>query len=698
MELKLLLRLLRRWAWLLLLGVALGAGGGYLASQYQDPIYQSTTKVMVIKPQESSVTADVTLNDQELIQTYITLLTTQPVLQAASEQLGFPVSAGQVTAQRSSGTQLLEVTVRAGERERAPQIANTLVEALITQNRALQSSRFASSEESLQVQLDQVESQINEIQADLSGEEIEDAQAQRQALDEEVTALRTEVIQLRQEINELTETGLTAAQRERLLEKQVELAQLNFTLSVERSAYTSRLNLNPNLRDEEVESQITQLQEEALRLEQEIAALQQPEELSEETKATLAGKEAELAQKEFALGLAEQRYMTLLTTGRATDPEGETVSREQQQTTLSLYQQLYANLRSTYESVRLARLQNTPDLTQVEAATVPDDPIQPRPLQNILLGGAVGLIVMGAIAFVIEYLDDTVKTPADISGVFGLPVIGFIADTIANGQGEEKGAAVVNQPRSPVAEAFRALRTNLEFAGVDQPLRTILVTSPGPADGKTTVVTNLAASIAQSGSRVLILDSDLRRPRVHKLLELSNDRGVSDLFRREATLDEVVQDWPGLDGLEVVTSSSLPPNPTELLGSERMDQILAAAQERADVVILDSPPFVVSDPAVLSAKVDGVILVLQPGQTSVETVQGMLEQLRRANAQVLGVVLNRISRRSGLYGGYHYYYYAPYYNSNEYYLEEPGRNGQYGAGNGEPSRWERMVRRMRGGR
>ena len=243
---------------------------------------------------------------------------------------------------------------------------------------------------------------------------------------------------------------------------------------------------------------------------------------------------------------------------------------------------------------------------------------------------------------------------------------------------DEEGVAVAAEPRSPVAEAFRALRTNLEFAAVEKPLRTILVTGAQPGGGKTTVATNLAAIMAQGGHRVLLVDSDLRRPRVHQSFDLSNRAGISDIFRNHAQLAGLVRPAPGIENLFVLTSGSLPPNPAELLASSRMRQILDQAEAFADTVILDSPPFVVSDASLLASKVDGVVLVLQPGETTVDAAQAMFEQLQRAGARIVGVVLNRIPRKPGLYGDYHYYY-APYY-SGQYSYENghkpPEQQGQ----------------------
>ncbi|MFZ0548007.1 MAG: polysaccharide biosynthesis tyrosine autokinase [Candidatus Promineifilaceae bacterium] len=677
MELKLLFILLRRWIWLLLIGLILGAGAGFFISTRQTPVYQATTKVMVIQPQESSVTADVSLSDQELAQTYIALLTTQPVLDAASERLGFAVHGGQVSAQQTSGTRLLEVVVRAGNADQAALIANTLVDVLIERNNTLQSGRFSASEESLQAQISQVENQINQLRNELNGENSEDSQDRRQTLETDMANLRKEINVLHQEIDNLTSPSLSNEEENTLLNKQVELAQMQFDLTVEQNAYSGRLQQNPNTRDTATEQRILDLQEGAILLQQEIddlrtnALANTPEALDQ-----LAEKQATLEQLQLQLDVAEGQYMNLLAPGQSTSSGGNTGTQERQQTSLSLYQQLYSNLLSTYESVRLARLQNTPDLVQVEQASAPNSAIEPRPLQSTLLGGAIGLLIMGAIAFLIEYLDDSIKTPEEISQAFGLPVIGYIADTGSNGNGHES-IAVAEEPRSPTAEAFRALRTNLDFANVDKSLKTILITSPNPTDGKTTVAVNLAAIMVQGGNRVLLIDADLRRPRIHRFFDISNKVGLSDVFLwSEAKVTHVVKAWQPMKNLRIIPSGNQPPNPTELLDSARMDEILAQAKELGDMVIIDSPPFVVSDAAVLAAKVDGVLLILRPGQTSIGAAQAMVEQLRRANARIIGVVLNRIPNKGGLFSNGYGYYYAPYYyDSSKYYHDQSNSNG-----------------------
>ncbi len=297
-------------------------------------------------------------------------------------------------------------------------------------------------------------------------------------------------------------------------------------------------------------------------------------------------------------------------------------------------------------------------LSIFEAATVPTEPVGPDVVVTVATAAATGFILAAAAAYLLEYLDNSLKTPEDIRRVLDLPVIGYIGNLASS---EERGVVVADQPRSPVAESFRSLRTNLEFAEVDRPLRTILVTSPGPNEGKTTVATNLAAVIAQGHKRVVLMDADLRRPSVHKRLGISNRRGLSDIFRGTLDLRDVIRPWH--NSFAVVTSGSLPPNPAELLGSAKMSQLLSQLEQYTDMVVLDSPPIVVTDAPVLASKVDGVVMVVRPGHTPIDAAKAMLEQLNRAGARVVGVVMNRVPRRSAYY--YSYELYAPYYSHED---------------------------------
>lgn len=595
MELKQYLQIIRRWIWLLVLGLILGAAGGYAASRMQEPVYQASTRALVMRaPQERS--SDLTyLSDQQLVQTYVQLLNTQPVRDGASEVLGFAVEKDQVRVQQTRDTQIIEVIIEDGDPQQAYQIANVLVQVLIEQNESLQAGRYASTEASIQAQIAQVESQIDNLQ------------------------------------------------------KQVD--------------QISSQNFEEQLK--EVQGQIEPLQAEVAQLQQEIVALEPA--LSTEKKKQVAEKQSRIDQIQPLLTLYQQIYSNLVVLGKPVESETANNSRlTQLQSTLDLYQNLYINLLSSLETVRLARLQNTPNIVQIEPATAPTTPIRPRPLMNIALAAAVGLMLAAGIVFLVEYLDDTLKSPEEIERTLGIPVLGFIAEMQYRDKSAEE-VYVSRQPRSPVSEAFRSLRTNLEFASVQKPVQTFLVTSPGPSEGKTTVSVNLAAIFAHSGKRVALIDADMRRPCVHRLLGLPNRDGLSNLFRSQESAQQVSRTKLELPHLSVITSGSLPPNPAELLGSGRMSQILNDLRQRVDVIVIDTPPSLVADAQILSGKVDGVLLVIQPGTTRAEAAKASLELFKRAGARIIGIVLNRIPRnRDYYYGGYKYY--SSYNNGNGNYI------------------------------
>ncbi|MEW6726183.1 MAG: CpsD/CapB family tyrosine-protein kinase [Bacillota bacterium] len=211
-------------------------------------------------------------------------------------------------------------------------------------------------------------------------------------------------------------------------------------------------------------------------------------------------------------------------------------------------------------------------------------------------------------------------------------------------------------PKSAIAEAYRTLRTNLGFTSPDRALRLLLVTSSGPEEGKTTTVCNLAVVLAQAGHRVLLVDCDLRKPRVHHVFSLPNLRGFTNLLLQEIDLGEVLKPGP-VDGLSILTSGPLPPNPAELLDSQRARALWPVLAGSFDYVLVDSPPVLaVADATILATSMDGVILVIRAGITRIDAVQNAVEQLKRADARLIGTVLNRVSVQGGDYRYYYYYH------------------------------------------
>lgn len=318
------------------------------------------------------------------------------------------------------------------------------------------------------------------------------------------------------------------------------------------------------------------------------------------------------------------------------------------------------NLRATYATLLAFSSAGSASLLSViEPAVAPDAPISPRPLLNVLLACVIALLVAGAVILIAAYLDDTIKSPADVEEVVALPTLGTVGRmTGGRGKSEIYRLATLLYPRSAIAESYRMLRSNLEFARVDRPIHTILVTSSLPGEGKTVTAANLAIAFALEGRRVLLVDADLRKPAVHTLFDVPNTQGLTTMLRSDTVTLESVAHTNEQERLKVLTSGPLPPNPAEMLGSQRMLTVLQRLQAGQDVLIIDSPPLrVVTDAAILSAFVDGTLLVIDASKSRRPAVRLGREALNRVNAQMLGVVLNRVPRPAHtgdqMFDGYH---------------------------------------------
>jgi capsular exopolysaccharide synthesis family protein len=330
---------------------------------------------------------------------------------------------------------------------------------------------------------------------------------------------------------------------------------------------------------------------------------------------------------------------------------------------LAQHRSSYSSLLQSYEEVRLAEARSLDNVIVVEPADVPEVPVKPRKLLNTLLASVVGCMLAVGTAFLIEYLDDTIKSPSDIREVLGLSSLATIPRI--PGRGLEDRLVTVGDSRSPISEAYRALRTNIQFSSPDRPLRTLLITSPSPSEGKSLTVANLGVVMAQAGQRVILVDSDLRRPTLHSIFGLSNDIGLTTaLFHEGPDVDCYLRPTRDVRNLRVLTSGPLPPNPSELLGSQRMKELVERLKAHAEVILFDSPPILpVTDAAVLTHLVDGTILVTDAGGTRRELAQRAKHDLDQVGASILGASLNRISLNGG--SGYYQYYYHYYYTDHE---------------------------------
>jgi capsular exopolysaccharide synthesis family protein len=293
-------------------------------------------------------------------------------------------------------------------------------------------------------------------------------------------------------------------------------------------------------------------------------------------------------------------------------------------------------------------------LTIIEPAEANPQPVRPNVQQSTILAGLLGLGLALGLIFLLEHLDDTLKSASELSQELGLTALG----TISRIEGKHYPDKLITSQDffSPISEAYRMIRGNIQFMSIDQPARSIMVTSPTPSEGKSTTAANLGVVMAQAGLKTIIVDADLRRPTQHQIFQVPNLGGLTDLLRSPQPELNGHLRKTSVENLYLIPSGALPPNPSELLGSQRMGRLVASLAELADVVIYDSPPaLAVADATVLSNQVDGVVLVTQAGQTRRDAARQAIENLQQANAHLLGGILNRASRKGGNYYYYHYY-------------------------------------------
>jgi len=312
-----------------------------------------------------------------------------------------------------------------------------------------------------------------------------------------------------------------------------------------------------------------------------------------------------------------------------------------------------ATWQATYAQLMTNLQQGTTNfLSVVESAQVPTGSVSTGLASNVLLAAVIGLVLAASAAFVLEYLDDTIKTSADVRTHLDVAPLGSVA--AISGEQPYDRLVTLHQPRSPQAEAYRGIRTNLQYSSIDRPVQSLLITSANPQEGKSLTSANLAIAFALSGQRVILVDADLRRPCQHKVFSLPNKAGLTTVILDSSVPVSDVLQPVAVENLRVMTSGPLPPNPSEMVGSKRMEHLIDSLRHEADIVIFDSPPVLaVTDSIVLGTRVDGILLVVEAGHTRHIQAQRSKEALTKVGAQLLGVVLNRVEMRSENY--YNYY-------------------------------------------
>ncbi len=362
--------------------------------------------------------------------------------------------------------------------------------------------------------------------------------------------------------------------------------------------------------------------------------------------------ERELAKVQADIDSAQASLVTL----KASSVAVTEAERNRLETLLAQYRSSYATLTKSLGDVQMAEAQSTDNLVVAEAARAEPDPVRPQPLRNTLLAAIVGALLAIGGTFLLEYLDDRVKTVEQASGIAGAMTLGSIGKIAGSGPGTQ--LVTRSDANSPLSEAYRMLRVNLDFTAVDSPLQTVAITSANPGEGKSTTIANLAVALAESGKRVILVDTDLRRPTLHRIFELPNERGVtSALLNPESS--ELHQHLAPTEvpNLQLMPCGPIPPNPAELLSSRRMAALIGALKAECDIVLFDTPPLLVfADAALLARACDGVILTARAYTTRLGALRQASEQLTQAGARLLGVVLNGVATPRGKQHSYYYYY------------------------------------------
>ena len=650
-ELRAYLAVIRRWLWLIALGTFLAGATALIVSLRMAPVYQAEAGVAIMrsKTQISFEPRFQTVSEAELAR----MVSLQDRLKALSALVKNPAVASQVIQELGSTLDPEERKVEAllgmVDTKTDGELIKILVEADSPQKAAAMANAWARAYEEYVNRLYRENSLTpDDIQAQAAEAEKSYQQAE-EALTEflgnnQIDALSREIASKK---NALADYYAAKRGLERLI-ADAKALQEELQGGIPSPSAAARNALSILLLKANASTLSSGLPAELqFSFDQMATSVEDPAKQLSELETLIANLEARQAEVDQLIhdSPLQQEILQL-----EEQLEREQARKRQLTSARDLAWETYQTLARKAAEVGVASQVKGTEVRFAVPAVEPERPIKPRKKLNTLLASVVGAMLAVGVSFLIEYLDDTIRTPEDVRRTLGLSTLSSIAPLPAGADG---GLIAVSQPRSPTSEGFRALRTQLQIA-TDKPLRAVLVTSPNPLEGKSTIVANLGVVMAQAGRSVIVVDSDMRRPVLHEMFGLPNAQGLSTALSGDGIgLGEYLQ-ATRVENLRVLTSGPLPPNPSELLGSPRMEELIQQLKSGADVVLFDSPAALpVTDAALLAKKVDGVLLVVESGVTRRGTAQEAVEGFTKVGANLVGVVLNRFS--PGAAAGYYYY-------------------------------------------
>ena len=671
--------ILIRRRWLMLACLVMCVLTGWIITLRSPRIYAATSKLLFNRPSYAVLLSDTsptapTIEDKA---TQVYLLKSKEVATMAQKRLEarqIDVSASQISNALKiadvENTDVIELRAEHTDPVLCASISNAAAEAFVSYKRGVRQENVGTGIGVLTDQLRVAEQNLRRAEQKLSeyksqnrvvrpDKQAENALNQIAALDSAIALTEASLEEARQRSSVLRAqfeqqtralgTGsllnfdVISDLREKLTAKELEI------LTAEQK-YTDRYpGVLPSLRAERDELK--------RRLEAEVTSIVQSKAGSPEKQSNLGDEYAKAETEALGLdaklrvqkGLLRDVNLTLL----------ELPEKERELTRLmrasDVAETIYTNLLSNLEKARVDRTRNTDSVVIAERASpaYPKKPVRPNRKRNLLTSILVGLAVGVFGAFLMEHLDDTVRTSEDIKRYLDLPVLGQIPAL-------SDGYRLVREmhPKSPVSEAYRTLRSNVSFVSIDDPIRTLVITSASVSEGKSMTAANLALTMALEGKEVLLVDTDLRHPTQHELFGLDGEAGFTDVLTGKMSLADATVTIPGTT-LSVVPCGGLPPNPSELLASEKMGEVVGEMISRYDMVIFDTPPCtLVADAVILAARCDAVVQVIDAESAARQAAIDAKEALSTARARLLGAVLNRAGGTGGRY--YYYYHYEDY--------------------------------------
>jgi polysaccharide chain length determinant protein (PEP-CTERM system associated) len=640
--------------------------------------------------------------------------TTNPVENSSVEEFKIRHVAEQlqntIKAVPIQNTRVIEVTVSGTDPDLATNIANEIANVFITYNLQSITSEAKSAYEFTSEQLKVVEKKLREAEQDLKAfkekegvvELTEEARitleklsaietsydatiAQRQEAEARRDIIRKELEAQDETITSsttITENPLVQQLQGQLYDFEIELAGL-LKVYPQDAPQVEQINTKISLTKERLAKEVERV------VTSEISSINP---VHQDLVSRLVQLEADVIAYE-AMAEAQKTFVEQYRTELARLPSKELqLARLTRDKNVS--DQIYMLLMQRKEEAQLAQAIQVGNVSVADPAIKPLRPYKPQKKVYLMLGVVLGLMLGLGVAFFLEYMDNTFRTEEDVKRYLKLPFLGSVPfiksqpvleshpktaslvkhpDTIEDAQRKaianpvrlsEQEARMLTHlsPRAPETEAYRMLTTNIQFAEVDESIHTLLITSSGPGEGKTITATNLSVVMAQGGKKTLLVDTDLRKPAVHRVFRLEREPGVTEFLLGKVELQEIIKNSQ-VENLSVITSGATPPNAPQLLASQKMKDFIKELKEQFEIILFDSPPaIVVTDPAILGQELDATCLVIEAERTDKDAALKAKELLTTANANLLGVIFNKIDVRKR-YGYYYYYYY--YYGGHE---------------------------------